>query len=113
LVAFLGAVLLASSNGCTRNYYYATPLCGPTAVAPAAVEYGAVCEIPTQTVDGGTVVSARPLNTSPVLGGARPPRVVTSQPRGGSRLGWRSVDPDGGLATTRVEGNIDDPTLTR
>jgi hypothetical protein len=75
------------------------------------VDYGAVCEVPGQVVNGA-VVSTKPLVSSPVLGGARPPRVVLSQP--GSRSGgWRSADSEGSLATTRVEGAVDDPTLRR
>lgn len=109
----LGAALWSGQSGCTHNYYYGTPVCGPTAVAPSTVEYGAMCDVPTQVVGGGTVVAGKPLQTSPVLGGARPPRVVVSEPRGSRLGGWRSADPDGGLATTRVEGALDDPTLTR
>ena len=108
----LGTTLLAASNGCTHNYYYGAPACGPTVTAPSAVEYGAVCEVPGSVVNGGTVITSRPLNSTPTLGGARPPRVVVSQPNGSSRLGWHAADPDNGLAT-RVEGALDDPTLTR
>lgn len=109
----LGAALLTTLQGCTHNYYYGTNACGPTGLAPATVEYGSVCDVPTQLVGGGDVIYGRPLPTSPLLGGARPPRVVVSEPRGGTRLGWRTADPDGGPATTRVDGAVDDPTLTR
>jgi hypothetical protein len=111
----MGMALLTTSSGCIHNHYY-TPAagCPPTVTSSAGVvDYGALCEVPNQVVNGGTVVSGKPLVASPVLGGARPPRVVVSQP-GGSRLGsWRNADPEGGLATTRVEGAIDDPTLKR
>jgi hypothetical protein len=114
-VAALAAAILAGAAGCTHNYYYGTPVaCAPAVTTPGVVENGALCEVPTQVVDGGTVVSGRPLVATPVLGGARPPKVVLSQPNGGSRLGgWRSADSEGSLATTRVEGAVDDPTLTR
>jgi hypothetical protein len=113
--ALLGTALLAGAGGCTHNYYYGTPVavCPPgTAPAPAAVEYGSVCEVPTQVVGGGTVVAGKALQPVPALGGPRPPRVVLSEP-GGSRLGWRRADPDGGLATTRVEGGTLDDSVTR
>jgi len=114
LSLFLGTVLLTSHFGCTHNYYYgAASPCGPVAVAPAVVENGVVCEVPSQVVSGGTVASGSSVVTSPVLGASRPPRVVVSEPRTRPRLGWRSADPDGGLATTRVEGAVDDPTVTR
>lgn len=115
----LGTVLLAGHLGCTHNYYYgAGNPCGPVAVAPAIVENGVVCEVPGQVVPGqvvtgSAVAQGSSVVTSPILGGTRPPRVVVSEPRSRPRLGWRSADPDGGLATTRIEGAVDDPTVTR
>jgi hypothetical protein len=87
---------LAGGTGCTHNYYYGTsvPLC-PEA---EPVRVGSVCEVP-----GGTVVTQ---NAPP-----RSSRVVISEPRGGSRLGWRRSEE--GLATSRVEGSLDDETLNR
>jgi hypothetical protein len=117
LLVGLSIPLGAASVGCTHNYYYypTTPGCPPTTtVAPSAVKYGAVCEVPTQVVGGATVVPGTPVVSAPVLNGPRPPRVVLSEPGGGSVLGWRRADPESGLATTRVEGGaVDDPTLTR
>lgn len=116
----LGALLAvaggALSSGCTHNYYYgAVPACGPTtALAPGTVRYGEVCEVPpTQVVGGSTLVAGRPIVTSPALGGPRPPRVVLSEPGGTRRGGWQRPDPESSLATTRVEGALDDPTLTK
>lgn len=108
----LGAAFVSALQGCTHNYYYGAGACAPTGVAPT-VEYGSVCDVPTQVIGGGPVIVGPPLRTGPLLSGARPPRVVVSQPRGSSRLGWRIADPDGGLATTRIDGAVDDPTLTR
>jgi hypothetical protein len=51
--------------------------------------------------------------TTPIIGTARPPRIVLSEPNGGSRFSWRRSDPEGSLATTRVEGAVQDPSLTR
>ena len=62
----LGALLagLVGLSGCTHNYYYgALPACPPgtTAVVPgSAVQYGSVCEVPSQVVGGGTAVSTTP-----------------------------------------------------
>ena len=108
----LGAALLSSAGGCIHNHYYTPAGCPPTVSSAGTVDYGAVCEVPSQVVDGGRVVTTRPLVNSPLLGGARPPRVVLSQPNG-NRLGWHSADSEGGLATTQVEGAVNDPTLTR
>ena len=119
LLAFCGLM----SSGCTHNYYYPTPgsgsgPCVPMTVLPGATasnvpSYGEICEVPTQVVGGGTVLAGTPLTTTPVLVGARPPRVVLSDPAGRGRGPWRRTDPESSLATTRVEGALDDPTLTR
>jgi hypothetical protein len=111
----LGAALLFGAPGCAQYYYYPYPggACAPTMVVPGAVQNGQVCDVPS-TVNGGTVVSGRGLTSTPILGGARPPSVVLSQPRtGGSLLGWRPADSEGSPAITRVEGALDDPTVTR
>ena len=120
-------ILLATggmtSTGCTHNYYYTTPGAGPcapvtvlpgsTASASTVPSYGEICDVPTQVIGGGTIVAGAPLMTSPALGGARPPRVVLSDSPGRSRGPWRRTDPDSSLATTRVEGALDDSTITR
>jgi hypothetical protein len=113
LLAAAGSV---TSAGCTHNYYYgAVPAGCPPVVtaAPTGVEYGAVCEVPTQVVGGSTVVAGKTLQPAPTLSGPRPPKIVLSEPNGGSRFAWRRSDPDSGLPMTRVEGAVDDPSLTR
>lgn len=110
-----------TASGCTHNYYCTTPgsgPCAPMTVVPGATAsnvqtYGEICEVPTQVVGGGTVVAGTPLTTTPALGGARPPRVVLSDPAGRGRGPWRRTDPESSLATTRVEGALDDPTVVR
>lgn len=103
----------AGSSGCTHNYYYGgVPACGPTVGSTGVIQNGAVCEVPTQVVGGSNVVAGQ-TGTAPVLTGPRPPRIVLSQPNRGNRLGWRTADPDSGLATTSVEGSVSDPTTTR
>ena len=106
------AVLCAGlpiAGGCTHNDSYGANPCAPTstAVGPGAVQYGSVCDVPAES---NSVVNAV---TKPLLGANRPPRVVVSEPDGGRpRYTWRAADPDG-MITTRVEGNVDDPTVVR
>jgi hypothetical protein len=110
----LGLVLASgiASAGCTHNYYYgALPACGPTTTPAGTVQYGQVCEVPTQVVGGGSVLSQVPARSSIV--GPRPPRVVISEPTGSGGGLWRRSDPESSLATTRVEGALDDPTVNR
>lgn len=114
---------ILSVVGCTHNHYYGpgVPVCGPPTVAvPATVTNGAVCEVPTQTqVDGGSVVAqgagrSTIVSSTPIYSGSQTPRVVVSEPRSGSRFGrWQRAHPDGGLATTRVEGAYNDTTTNR
>ena len=93
---------LAGGAGCTHNYYYGTAV--PLCPEPEPVRVGSVCDVPGRTV----VTQVVPPRSS---------RVVISEPRGGpvvggSRLGWRRSEPEG-LATSRVEGSLDDETLSR
>ncbi|GAC1463526.1 MAG: hypothetical protein NVSMB9_01090 [Isosphaeraceae bacterium] len=114
LIALLSAAACCFGTGCTHNYYYGASPCGPSAGVPRTVEYGALCEVPSQVVGGSTVIATAPRNTQqPPLKGPRPPRIVLSEPHGAPGLAWRRADPDGGPATTRIEGAADDPTLTR
>jgi hypothetical protein len=119
-VLAIGAI---GSTGCTHNYYYTSPAgspCAPVTLAPATpvasnvVQYGEICEVPTRVVGGSTVVAGVPVISPPVLAGPRPPRIVLSEP-GGSRVRtpWRRQDPESSLATTRVEGAVDDDTTLR
>jgi len=113
LTVLLGAALWGTSAGCTHNYYYgggAPVACAPSpgGVLSSGAQYGSVCEVPSQVVGGGTVVATNPPGTPPTLSGPRPPRVVLSE-----TPGWRRADPDGGVATTRVDGAVDEPTVTR
>ena len=131
--AVLGGMLAltaAASTGCTHNYYYSGSgpgPCAPTTVIPGTVgtlpstrdantySYGEVCDVPTQVYGGASSAVGTPISTAPILSANRPPRVVVSEPtRGGSRFGaWRPMDPESNLATTRVQGGLDDPTRLR
>jgi hypothetical protein len=116
----LGGVLLAwavFSTGCTHNYYYGynnpcAPM--PTTIVPGMVSSGAVCDVPTQ-VSGGSTILGTPIRTTPGMITSRPPRVVLSEPGGGSRFPWRLPDPEGSgsLATTKVDGALSEPAVTR
>ena len=112
---------LLTSTGCTRNYYYSgLPGCGPTQVIPGAtqygqaVQYGNVCEVPTQVVGGtGGLIAQSTEISAPIISRGKPPRVVISEPLGSglrARSNWRVSDPDTNLATTKVEGGVDDTT---
>jgi hypothetical protein len=98
---------LAGGAGCTHNYYYGTAV--PLCPEPETVRVGSVCDVPGQVVPGRTVITQ--------VAPPRSSRVVISEPRGGplvggSRLGWRRSDPES-LATSSVEGSLDDETLSR
>jgi hypothetical protein len=107
LAAWLG------STGCTSYYCYYPA--GTFPVLPGqSID---VCDVPTQT-SGGTVVSS---TGEPPLVVANPssPRVLISEPlgrgpllSGGARFPWRRPDPES-IASTRVEGAMDDDTATR
>ena len=119
LTLVLGAALWTTSAGCTHNYYYgAVPAgCAPsTTLTPSSVSSNTVCEVPTHVVGGATTVVSSPyVLSTPVLTGPRPPRIVLSEPNVNTRPSWRRGDPDSGsgLATTRVEGALDDSTITK
>jgi hypothetical protein len=113
-------VLLAGwvgSAGCTHNYYYGTAptACLPgTTIVPGTVQYGSVCEVPPKVVGGGTVVASSPgVRSSVVTTAPAGSRVVVSEPTNRSGLSWRRSDPESNLATTRVEGSLDDETAVK
>lgn len=97
--------------GCCHHYYSGpAPGCPPVAVArPSAVRYGEVCEAPAGTIVGQGAVGSTPIAAAPR------PRVVISEPNGSrlaGRSGWRRADPEN-MATTRVDGALDDDTVRR
>lgn len=110
--ALLALSALAVGNGCTHYHYYgAQPqlLCEPQPAVvsqrPVMVPYGSVCDVPP---------SAR--ETSPQLLVKSPGQgdVLLSRPQGGTRRGsrfaWHRPSPET-LATTRVEGGLDESTV--
>ena len=115
LVGLLAA--LGGATGCTHNYYYGAMPAGVVPGQPVTVQrYGEVCVVPPAA--DRQVAIQRDGQPSSVTGAA-PSRVVVSQSQGsgafnsrGSRMAWRRPDPET-LATTRVEGAIDDDTKIR
>jgi hypothetical protein len=98
--------------GCTHNYYYGYNPCTPgsAVVVPGTVQSGPVCEVPA----GSTIVAGATPDTPLVVSKAKPPKVVVSEPdsNSGSRF-WKPADPEGSRVTTKVEGGVDAPTVTR
>ncbi|MFO0907219.1 MAG: hypothetical protein U0794_02450 [Isosphaeraceae bacterium] len=112
LAACVGLVASCALTGCTHNHYYSYNPCAPgtTTVIPSGVAAGPVCEVP--SAGGSTVVGGRPSSDPVIVGSGRPPKYVVSQPGKGS-LSWRSADPDGSMMTTKVDGAVDSPSVTR
>jgi hypothetical protein len=81
-------------------------------------QYGEVCQVPSQ-VSGGTVITQATDSPNGASSEGTIGPVLVSQPAGsggffrGSRFAWRRPDPESSLATTRVEGGLDDTTVTR
>jgi hypothetical protein len=101
--------------GCHQHYhYYGTSPCGPTAPISSSVQSGSVCDVPTQVVEGGTSLADGSSRSTTVTGGSTAtPRVVVSEPSNPSRFSWRRSDPDGSLASTSVQGTVDDAKVNR
>jgi hypothetical protein len=126
----LGILIMAwaGASGCIHNHYYGTGMPGcPPIGQPVTTQVGSICDVPTGQVivsnpsSSRTIssnVTAQPLAEGTAVASNGQPRVVISQPAFGppsigqstSRLKWRRPDPES-LATTKVEGGLDDTTL--
>jgi len=114
LGAIITGALVLSGLGCHQHYYYYSDPCAPTAPVTSSVKPGPICDVPTQVVEGGTTLADGSTRATTVTGASsHSPRVVVSEPSGRSRLSWRRSDPDGGLATTTVQGTVDDTKVNR
>ena len=73
-----------------------------------------VCDPQTSVVDVGTTVADGTSRSTTVSGGeSKSPRVVVSEPGGLSRFSpWKRSDVDS-LATTSVQGSVDDSKVNR
>jgi hypothetical protein len=111
----LGSGLALAGPGCHQHYhYYNTDPCAPGTPVSSTVRSGPLCEPQASIVDGRTtVVDDSPRSTTVTGGQSKSPRVVVSEPGSSSRFSsWRRSDSDG-LATTSVQGTIDDATVNK
>jgi hypothetical protein len=113
LSVILAGELCLVSLGCHQYYYYGNPPYSPCAPPPSTVQYGSVCDVPTQVVDGGTAVADSSSRSTTIVGSKAPTKVVVSQPKNNAPFSWRPSDPDSGVATTSVDGGLDDTTTKR
>jgi hypothetical protein len=110
----LGGSAIFTSWGCHQHYhYYTSSACPPGTTAPSNVQYGSICDVPTQVVDGGTTLDTSPSRSTTVSGTKSSSRVVVSEPKDAARLSWKRSDPDATAATTTVEGGLDGATIKR
>jgi len=108
-LAFMGV-------GCNPYCFnYRDPCCAPATPVPSTVRTGPVCDVPTQVVEGGTKLADGSSRSTVVSGASasNTPRVVVSEPSEPSRGPWRRSDPDGSLATTSVQGTVNDSSVNR
>jgi hypothetical protein len=114
LVAALASGLAVVGPGCHQHYhYYNTDPCAPGTPMPSTMRSSTICDPQTSVVDGGTRVSDVGTRSTTVAGGeTRSPRVVTSTQGGNSPFSWRRSDADS-LATTSVQGSVDDSKVNR
>jgi len=120
LGVMFAAALAFSGFGCHQHYYYYGDACPPPAPTTSAVRAGAVCDVPTEVVEGGTKVAGGSSRSTVVTGAvtSSPTRVVVSQPRESSsesvKTAWKRSDPDSSsnLSTT-VQGSVNDPSVVR
>jgi hypothetical protein len=113
--ASLAIGLACAGLGCHQHYhYYNSDPCAPGAPVASTMRSGSICDPQTSIVDGGTTVAEGTSRSTTVSGGeTKSPRVVVSQPGGLSRLSsWRRSDADS-LATTSVQGSVDDSKVNR
>jgi len=114
LAVVLAGELAFTGFGCQQYCYYYPDPCAPAAPISSSVQPGPVCEVPTQVVEGGTTLADGATRSTTVTGGSTTnPRVVVSEPSSPSRFSWRRSDPDGSLATTSVQGTVDDSKVNR
>ena len=115
LGVILAGELAFTGMGCHQNYYYYGDACPPGTPVPSTVRAGPVCDVPTEVVEGGTKL-ADGSSRSTVVSGAvssNSSRVVVSEPSEPAKVAWKRSDPDGSLATTSVQGTVNDSSVNR
>jgi hypothetical protein len=106
-VILAGGLALTGFGCCQHYHYYGSSACGPaTTMLPSTVQSSPIDDAGTQVVEGGTKVGAGSTISSSVAG-TKSSRVVVSEPRNA----WKRSDPDGSVATTSVEGTLNDSTI--
>jgi hypothetical protein len=113
--ATLASGLAFAGLGCHQHYhYYNSDPCAPGAPVASTMRSGTICDPQTSVVDGGTTVADGPSRSTTVSGGqTKSSRVVVSEPGGLSRFSpWKRTDVDS-LATTSVQGSVDDSKVNR
>jgi hypothetical protein len=110
----LAGGLAFTGMGCHQNYYYYGDSCPPTTTVPSTVRAGAVCDVPTQVVEGGTKMASGSSRATVVSGAvsSNSSRVVVSEPTEPAKVAWKRSDPDS-AATTTVQGTANDPSINR
>jgi hypothetical protein len=111
----LASGLAFAGPGCHQHYhYYNTDPCAPGTPVSSTVRSGPLCDPQTSIVEGGTTMADSSNRSTTVSGGqSKSPRVVVSEQGGSSRLSsWRRSDSDS-LATTSVQGTVDDAKVDR
>jgi hypothetical protein len=114
-LAVLASGLAFVGSGCHQHYhYYNSDPCAPGTPVASTMRSGTICDPQTSVVDGGTTVAEGSARSTTVSGGqARSPRVVVSEPGITSRFSsWRRSNEDS-LATTSVQGTVDDSKVNR
>jgi hypothetical protein len=111
----LAGAMVSAGVGCHQHYYYYGDGCAPGAPVPSSVRTGPVCDVPVQSVEGGTSLASGSTRSTVVSGGSpsNSSRVVVSEASEPSRVAWRRSDPDGSLATTSVQGTTNDSSVNR
>jgi hypothetical protein len=115
--ATLASGLAFAGPGCHQHYhYYNSDPCAPgTTPVASTLRSGSICDPQTSIVDGGTTVAEGATTRSTTVSGGqtKAPRVVVSEPGSSSRFSsWRRSDADS-LATTSVQGTVDDSKVNR
>jgi hypothetical protein len=111
----LAGGLAMTGMGCHQYYYYGDQ-CAPGTAVSSSVRTGPVCDVPTEVVDGGAKLAAGSSRSTVVTGATSSgasSRVVVSEASEPTKVAWKRSDPDGGLATTSVQGTLNDTPINR
>jgi hypothetical protein len=91
-------------------YGYGAPPCATVVPSPTGMQPGTICDPPAQVIEGTTSSDVGNPSAN-VVSSRNSPRVVVSQPDERPRWPWRKSTSDDTLATTSVEGAVNDSTV--